>query len=107
MIDKRPDIESERPDFERNALSRGLSVDRNDTGSYLMAVSEYRWRGWKERARIAAEREREILDLLREAADFVHLECLGKYGKAGHTDLCRKITEALAKREERTNDANG
>lgn len=76
MIDKRPDIEAERPDFERNALARGLSVDRNDTGSYLMAVTEYRWRGWKERARIAAEREREMqqtIDLLQ--ADISDAKC--------------------------------
>lgn len=78
MSDKRPDIEAERPDFERNALARGLSVDRNDTGSYLMAVTEYRWRGWKDRARIAAEREREWKrrydDVVRNYEDYVNGE---------------------------------
>lgn len=107
MTDQRPDIEAERKDFERDAIAHGMSARRLSTDEYVSPSTAFRLSGWLARARIAAEREREILDLLREAADFVHLECLGKYGKAGHTDLCRKITEALAKREERTNDANG
>jgi len=103
MSDQLPDIdiEAERPDFERNALSRGLSVDRNDTGSYLMAVTEYRWRGWMERARLAAEREREMVDLLLEAqregctrcySDAVGLPCCYP-----HSAQCLRITAALKK----------
>lgn len=61
----------------------------------------YRLDAWLARARIAAERERQLLDLLEYArfdectkcySDAVGLQCCYP-----HSDLCRQITAALKK----------
>jgi len=58
------DIEAERKDFERDAIAHGMSARRLSTDEYVSPSTAFRLSGWLARARLAAEREREMLDLL-------------------------------------------
>ena len=99
------DIEAERKDFEpfaRNEL--GLSISRDDApygDDYWHEDAADAWATWKARASLAAEREREMVDLLLEAqregctrcySDAVGLPCCYP-----HSAQCLRITAALKK----------
>ena len=94
MTDQRPDIDIEA---ERTAR-RGWEWHNWD--NYWPAVTAARF-AWEARARLAAEREREMVDLLREAqregctrcySDAVGLPCCYP-----HSAQCLRITAALKK----------
>jgi len=95
------DIEAERKDFERDAIAHGMSARRLSTDEYVSPSTAFRLSGWLARARIAAEREREMVDLLLEAqregctrcySDAVGLPCCYP-----HSAQCLRITAALKK----------
>ena len=54
------DIEAERKDFERDAIAHGMSARRLSTDEYVSPSTAFRLSGWLARARLAAEREREL-----------------------------------------------
>lgn len=95
------DIEAERKLFEDTSAGFDLRHWEYDPTQYLMAVSEYRWRGWKDRARLAAERERELCDML---ADAQHAVCCyscpePREGEPDrHCETCVRIGEALTRK---------
>ena len=64
--DQKPDIEEERKDFEQSITAGGWPVERDEQGRYLISETERRWRTWLARARLAAEREREMAAEIRQ-----------------------------------------
>ena len=95
------DIEAERKDFERDAIAHGMSARRLSTDEYVSPSTAFRLSGWLARARLAAERERSLLDLL---ADAQHAVCCyscpePREGEPDrHCETCVRIGEALTRK---------